>query len=59
MSKEQELARNIVQAVQTTARAYDAVRIALRGEDRVHQLMLVDDLLAAVEREIALRSMER
>jgi hypothetical protein len=59
MSREQELAQNIAQSVRATARAYDAVRLALQGEDRVHQLMLVDDLLAAVEREIAMRSMER
>jgi hypothetical protein len=59
MSKEQVLSLNITQAVEATARAYDSVRLALRGGDRVHQLMLVDDLLAAVAREIALRSMER
>ena len=58
MSREQELAQNIAQSVQATATAYDAVRLALQG-DRVHQLGLIDDLIAAVTRETALRNMER
>ena len=58
MLKEQELSQNIVQAVQATAKAYDAVRRALQG-DRVHQLGLVDDLIAVVAREMTLRNMER
>jgi hypothetical protein len=59
MLKEQELAQNIVQSVQATARAYESVRLALQGEDKVYQLGLIDDLLVAVAREIALRNMER
>ena len=59
MPKEQDLSQNIVQAVQATAKAYESVRFALQGEDRVHQLALVDDLIAAVAREMVLRNMER
>jgi hypothetical protein len=58
MPKEQDLSQNIVQAVQATAKAYESVRLALQG-DRVYQLGLIDDLLAAVAREMALRGMER
>jgi hypothetical protein len=58
MSKEQDLSQNIAQSVQATARAYESVRLALRG-DRIRQLALIDDLLVAVARETVLRDMER